>query len=78
LDQLEIKDDMVTSEELDILETDVDELLRHCLHLQDEVSRLRAREQIWNKERAHILEQHATVRIRLAAVVSRLKFLECL
>lgn len=70
---------VVSSDESDILkilEIEMDKLLEHCRHLQEEVARLRTREQSWNKERAHLLERQATVRIRMAAMVSRLKFLE--
>lgn len=70
---------VVSADKLEILttlETEVEKLLRHCTYLQEEVALLRSRELLWSQERVRLLERHATVRIRLAAMVSRLKFLE--
>jgi cell division protein ZapB len=73
LNTVPIFDEQVT---LDALEARVDELVQRCLHLQEEVTLLRRQEQTWNAERARLLERHATVRVRVEAIVSRLRFLE--
>jgi cell division protein ZapB len=73
LNTVPISDEQVT---LDALEARVDELVQRCLHLQEEVTLLRRQEQTWNAERARLLERHATVRVRVEAIVSRLRFLE--
>jgi cell division protein ZapB len=58
------------------LEARVNELLRHCQRLQDEVTTLRRRQDSLLAERAALLEKNESARIRVEAMITRLKSLE--
>ena len=55
------------------LESKLDELISHCLTLEKENSRLRAREEAWQQERSRLMEKNEIARTRVEAMISRLK-----
>ena len=62
--------------DLDILESQVEELIRTCRRLKDENASLRARQESLVSERAELIEKTELARNRVEAMISRLKAME--
>ena len=69
-------DHNIQEQELRALEVRVEELIRACVHLKDENKTLRAQAEQLSNERDRLVENHATARSRVEAMVDRLKTLE--
>jgi cell division protein ZapB len=62
--------------DIDLLEHQVDELIRRCQRLQDENSSLRARQETLMAERGELIEKNEQARSRVEAMLSRLRAME--
>jgi len=66
----------MTAFDLDTLENQVNELIRVCDRLRDENASLRASQEHLVAERAELIEKNEQARIRVEAMVARLKAME--
>lgn len=66
----------VSEEELRRLEIRIDELICTCEQLKEENRLLRAQQQAYSSERASLLEKQELARVRVEAMINRLKALE--
>ena len=62
--------------EIKALSGKIDELLTLCQQLRQENRILRTSEQQWKKERAQLIEKNEMARVRVEAMIGRLKALE--
>jgi cell division protein ZapB len=62
--------------DIDLLERQVDELIRICDRLRDENASLRASQEHLVAERAELIEKTELARSRVEAMVARLKTME--
>jgi cell division protein ZapB len=62
--------------DLDVLENQVEELIRTCRRLKEENTSLRARQETLIAERAELIEKTELARNRVEAMISRLKSME--
>lgn len=62
--------------DIDLLERQVDELIRLCHRLQDENTSLRARQEVLMSERGELIEKNEQARSRVEAMLSRLRAME--
>ncbi|KHF26605.1 TIGR02449 family protein [Solemya velum gill symbiont] len=66
----------MSEQEINALESRVDELIDACRHLKSENRMLRDRQEVMVKERAALIEKTEMARGRVEAMISRLKSLE--
>ncbi len=66
----------ITEQELSILESHVEALIKTCTHLKQENRALRGRQETLQQERAEVMEKNNIARIRVDAMITRLKSLE--
>ena len=64
------------NQELKNLETRIDELIRLCTHLDDEIKSLRANERLLREERSKLLRKNEDARFKVESMITRLKALE--
>ena len=62
--------------EIKALSGKIDELLTLCQQLRQENRILRSSEQQWKQERAQLIEKNEMARVRVEAMIGRLKALE--
>lgn len=62
--------------DIDLLERQVDELIRHCRRLQEENNSLRVRQETLMTERGELIEKNEQARSRVEAMLSRLRAME--
>lgn len=62
--------------DIDLLERQVDELIRRCQRLQDENNSLRVRQETLMAERGELIEKNEQARSRVEAMLSRLRAME--
>ncbi len=60
----------------DSLEQKIDELIRLCDQLNDENKLLKSKESTWLGERAKLIDKNEQARVKVEAMISRLKALE--
>jgi len=66
----------IQEQDLRALEMRVEELIRACIHLKDENKTLRADVELLSRERDKLIENNATARTRVEAMIDKLKSLE--
>ena len=66
----------IQEQDLRALEMRVEELIRACIHLKDENKTLRADVELLSRERYKLIENNATARTRVEAMIDKLKSLE--
>jgi len=66
----------IQEQDLRALEMRVEELIRACIHLKDENKTLRADVELLSRERDKLIENNATTRNRVEAMIDKLKSLE--
>ena len=66
----------IQEQDLRALEMRVEELIRACIHLKDENKTLRADVESLSLERDKLIENNATARNRVEAMIDKLKSLE--
>ena len=66
----------IQEQDLRALEIRVEELIRACIHLKDENKTLRADVELLSRERDKLIENNATARTRVEAMIDKLKSLE--
>ena len=66
----------IQEQDLRALEMRVEELIRACIHLIDENKTLRADVELLSRERDKLIENNATARNRVEAMIDKLKSLE--
>jgi len=66
----------IQEQDLRALEMRVEELIRACIHLKDENKTLRADVELLSRERDKLIENNATARNRVEAMIDKLKSLE--
>ena len=66
----------IQEQDLRALEMRVEELIRACIHLKDEKKTLRADVELLSRERDKLIENNATARNRVEAMIDKLKSLE--
>ena len=66
----------IQEQDLRALEMRVEELIRACIHLKDENKTLRADVELLSRERDKLIENNATARYRVEAMIDKLKSLE--
>ena len=66
----------ITEQELNILEDQVEALIKACAHLKEENRILRGHQEILQQERAELVERNNMARTRVDAIITRLKSLE--
>jgi cell division protein ZapB len=66
----------IQEQDLRALELRVEELIRACIHLKDENKTLRADVELLSRERDKLIENNATARTRVEAMIDKLKSLE--
>ena len=66
----------IQEQDLRALEMRVEELIRACIHLKDENKTLRADVELLSRERDQLIENNATARTRVEAMIDKLKSLE--
>ena len=66
----------IQEQDLRALEMRVEELIRACIHLKDENKTLRADVELLSSERDKLIENNATARTRVEAMIDKLKSLE--
>lgn len=54
----------------------LDQLIQRVEQLKAENRQLKAHEQAWQQERAHLIEKNETARLKIESMISRLKALE--
>ena len=64
------------SEQLSSLEHQIDQLIYHCAQLERENSALRGKESSWIKERDKLMEKNDMARVKVEAMIQRLRALE--
>jgi cell division protein ZapB len=62
--------------ELHALATKLDVLIQQCEQLRAHNRLLRANEKAWREERAQLIEKNEMARVKVEAMISRLKALE--
>ncbi|CAM3426943.1 TIGR02449 family protein [Parendozoicomonas haliclonae] len=62
--------------ELNELSCKIEDLITLCERLRRENQRLRSSEQQWKQERAQLIDKNDAARIRVEAMIGRLKALE--
>lgn len=62
--------------ELQLLTRKLEQLIQRVEQLKGDNQRLQANEQAWREERAHLIEKNETARLKVEAMISRLKSLE--
>ena len=66
----------IQEQDLRALEMRVEELIHACIHLKDENKTLRADVELLSRERDKLIENNATARTRVEAMIDKLKSLE--
>ena len=66
----------IQEQDLRALEMRVEELIRACIHLKDENKTLRGDVELLSRERDKLIENNATARNRVEAMIDKLKSLE--
>ena len=66
----------IQEQDLRALEMRVEELIRACIRLKDENKTLRADVELLSRERDKLIENNATARTRVEAMIDKLKSLE--
>jgi cell division protein ZapB len=66
----------ITEQELNILEDQVEGLIRACTHLKEENRILRGHQETLQQERAELMEKNNMAKTRVDAIITRLKSLE--
>jgi len=66
----------MSSQNLSSLEHQIDQLIYHCAQLEKENSALRGKEAGWIRERDKLMEKNDMARIKVEAMIQRLKALE--
>ena len=66
----------IQEQDLRALEMRVEELIRACIHLKDENKTLSADVELLSRERDKLIENNATARNRVEAMIDKLKSLE--
>ncbi len=66
----------MTDQLLKTVEARLDELIRHCAHLEKENAELKRLQQGWNEERTRLVEKNNQARKRVEAMITHLKNLE--
>ena len=66
----------IQEQDLRALKMRVEELIRACIHLKDENKTLRADVELLSRERDKLIENNATARNRVEAMIDKLKSLE--
>lgn len=61
---------------LNSIETKIDELIRLCDQLNDENRLLKNKEEGWLNERSSLIEKNEQAKLKVEAMISRLKALE--
>ncbi len=61
---------------IDVLEQKIDELILLCDQLNTEIKSLKAKESHWLGERAKLIDKNEHARVKVEAMISRLKALE--
>lgn len=61
---------------INILEQKIEELIQLCDVLNHENHLLKSRESNWARERAQLIEKNELARVKIEAMISRLKSLE--
>jgi len=62
--------------DLQLLTRKLEQLIQHIEQLKAQNSLLLANEQAWREERAHLIEKNEMARVKVEAMISRLKALE--
>lgn len=63
-------------DDLQLLTAKLEQLLQRIEQLKAQNRQLRQSEQAWREERAHLIEKNEMARVRVEAMISRLKALE--
>lgn len=66
----------MTAEQIRALEHQIDQLIYRCQQLEEENINLRQQELSFRKERARLIEKNEQARVRVEAMIQRLKSLE--
>ena len=66
----------MSNQHLSNLEHQIDQLIYHCAELEKENNSLRGKEAGWIRERDKLMEKNDTARIKVEAMIARLKALE--
>lgn len=66
----------MSSEQLSSLEHQIDQLIYHCAQLEKENASLRSKEAGWIRERDKLVEKNDMARIKVEAMIQRLKAIE--
>ena len=64
------------NQELKILEGRIDELIKLCSHLDQEIKTLKASERVLREERSKLLRKNEDARFKVESMITRLKALE--
>lgn len=63
----------MTDSLIEKIESQVDQLIARCAKLESEAAELRERENLWQEERAKLIEKNAKARTRVEAMIAHLK-----
>lgn len=66
----------MASQQLKVLESKINELIKVCSQLHDENRALKANESFLMNERSRLLEKNEEARVKVEAMIGRLKTLE--
>lgn len=66
----------MTADQIRALEHQIDQLIYRCQQLEEENISLRQQEASFRKERARLIEKNEQARVRVEAMIQRLKSLE--
>lgn len=66
----------MSSQQLASLEHQIDQLIYHCAQLEKENASLRSKESSWIRERDKLMEKNDIARIKVEAMIQRLKAME--
>jgi len=66
----------MSSQQLADLEHQIDQLIYHCAQLEKENASLRGKESAWIRERDKLMEKNDLARVKVEAMIQRLRALE--
>jgi len=66
----------MSSVQLANLEHQIDQLIYHCAQLEKENTSLRSKEASWIRERDKLMEKNDIARVKVEAMIQRLKAME--
>ena len=72
----ETNSNIITEQELDILEQQVEALINACSNLKEENKILRGHQEVLQQERTELLKKNNMAKSRVDAMITRLKSLE--